>query len=510
MLQGESLFERYEANGPLEWKRVVKIACAVCDSLEEAHGLGIVHRDLKPTNIHLERRGDDPDFVKVLDFGIAKILQGSDFDSGEITNAGEMIGTLDYMSPEQMVGGAVTGQTDIYTLGIVMYEVIAGCRPFPETTSAAAALAAMLKTTPQSLFLRAPVPKELDRIVMRCLERETQRRYKTVGELRADLQRLLAAAPEDTSTDTVTLGLDVRDDEDAATTITPPPEKGASFATPRLERRFAGPAAEWTDEDEHAPTSAPGIDHDDDERARTVLGHGLASRARSAQVAVDSAVDVKTPRVEARRGDSGVDVKTPRVEARRGEDDVRTPRVEREAPRAATITRPPPPPSVPTPRPLESRHTHTPLPQLIVAPFSSTPRTPVPGPEQNGTTKPLPAGALATPMPGTPGAGHGFAQPPGFPATPIPHAAMTPRPGLPATPIPHAIPTTPLPGLAAAPPPTAVPATGFEMGRMAAREAMSSYDMGRMAAREALIRRLVWIIALVVAVGAAVFVATLL
>src|SRR5690349_17968965 len=96
LLHGESLFERYKANGPFEWKRMARIARQVCESLAEAHAAGIVHRDLKPTNIHLETHGDDSDFVKVLDFGIAKILRGSDFDAADITNAGQMIGTLDY------------------------------------------------------------------------------------------------------------------------------------------------------------------------------------------------------------------------------------------------------------------------------------------------------------------------------------------------------------------------------------------------------------------------------
>jgi serine/threonine-protein kinase len=190
LLHGDSLYEHYSTNGPLEWKRVVNIARQVCESLEEAHAQGIVHRDLKPTNIHLERVGGDPDFVKVLDFGIAKILMGSDFDASEITNAGTMIGTLDYMSPEQMVGGQITGQTDIYTLGIVMYEMIAGTRPFPESSTAGAALAAMLKTTPEPLYLRAPIPEQVSAIVMRCLERETSRRYRSVHQLREDLERI--------------------------------------------------------------------------------------------------------------------------------------------------------------------------------------------------------------------------------------------------------------------------------------------------------------------------------
>jgi serine/threonine protein kinase len=129
LLQGESLYERYAALGPLPWRRLVAIARQVCSALAEAHALGIVHRDLKPTNIHLEYIDGNPDYVKVLDFGIAKILLGSTLDNADLTRSGHMIGTFDYMAPEQMVGGQTSGQSDIYTLGIVMYEMLTGERP---------------------------------------------------------------------------------------------------------------------------------------------------------------------------------------------------------------------------------------------------------------------------------------------------------------------------------------------------------------------------------------------
>ena len=190
LLHGVNLFERFRVAGPLPWRRVIGIALGVCDSLAEAHGLGIVHRDLKPTNIHLERRGAEEDFVKVLDFGIAKILQHSQFDNQDLTSAGLMIGTIDYMSPEQMVGGEITGASDLYTLGIVIYEMIAGRRPFTEAPTPASVLAAMLKPPPP-LRSVAIVSAELDRVVMRCLERDPDERYQTAGELAADLQRLL-------------------------------------------------------------------------------------------------------------------------------------------------------------------------------------------------------------------------------------------------------------------------------------------------------------------------------
>jgi serine/threonine-protein kinase len=256
LLHGDSLYEHYSSNGPLEWKRVVKIARQVCESLEEAHAQGIVHRDLKPTNIHLENVDGDPDFVKVLDFGIAKIVRGSDHDSGDITNVGQMIGTLDYMSPEQMVGGQVTGQTDFYTLGILMYEMIAGTRPFPESSTAGAALAAMLKTTPEPLYLRAPVPRPLDDIVMRCLERETTKRYRSVGQLREDLERVsIDGAPANTAT--VQVGKHLLDGDDD-TSVTPPPDVRTA---PRPKQII-----EWDDDDEHAPTSTRRPDGSDDGR----------------------------------------------------------------------------------------------------------------------------------------------------------------------------------------------------------------------------------------------------
>ena len=198
LLHGESLFERYRARGRFPWERMVTIARAVCTSLEEAHGLGVVHRDLKPTNINLETREGDDHFVKVLDFGIAKILSGSALDASELTNAGQMIGTLDYMSPEQMVGGRCTVHTDIYTLGIVIYEMIAGRRPFLEASSPAAVLAAMLRDTPPPLSSFVDVPPALDHVVGKCLAREAGDRYASVVELGQELEHLLhTAGPSD-------------------------------------------------------------------------------------------------------------------------------------------------------------------------------------------------------------------------------------------------------------------------------------------------------------------------
>jgi len=193
LLDGESLFEQFRAHGPLAWERVAAIARMVCSSLAEAHALGVVHRDLKPANIHLENRDGNPDFVKVLDFGIAKIMRDSELDSTELTQAGQMIGTFDYMAPEQMVGGHTTARTDIYTLGIVMYEMICGRRPFADAQSPTSMLASLLTQTPPSLATQARIPAAFERIIMRCLEREPQNRYAEVGELAAELDQLAMA-----------------------------------------------------------------------------------------------------------------------------------------------------------------------------------------------------------------------------------------------------------------------------------------------------------------------------
>ena len=208
LLHGESLYERFRARGPLGWKAVAKIAHEICSSLAEAHARGIVHRDLKPANIHLEPRGDDPDYVKVLDFGIAKILNGGGGDTSDLTNAGQMIGTFDYMSPEQMVGGCTT-RSDIYTLGVLMYEMICGKRPFDDVVGPTGLLAALITRQPPRLGSRASVPPELDRIVMRCLEKEPEARYPDVHELQRDLHRLIAPTlqPDDEATRAIQLPL---------------------------------------------------------------------------------------------------------------------------------------------------------------------------------------------------------------------------------------------------------------------------------------------------------------
>jgi len=195
LLTGESLHERLGRDGALPWQTAVAIARAVCSSLAEAHALGVVHRDLKPENIHVEARGDGPDVVKVIDFGIVKIERGSAIDDGhELTYAGHMIGTYEYMSPEQIVGSPCRDRSDIYSLGLVLYEMLTGRRPFPHVTGPASMMTALLTQTPVPPSLLADLPPALDHIVMRCLEREPQDRFADIRALAAALARVPACS----------------------------------------------------------------------------------------------------------------------------------------------------------------------------------------------------------------------------------------------------------------------------------------------------------------------------
>ena len=201
LLHGESVYDRLHALGALPWRRAVSIARAICASLGEAHDAGIVHRDLKPANIYLEPQDGGTELVKVLDFGIAKVVDGA-----ELTRVGQMIGTFDYMPPEQMLGGECTGRSDIFSLGVLLYEMITAAKPFGEAQSAAAQLYALLHNQPPSLGAHSDAPAELDRVVRRCLHHDPNLRFATMSELDRELARVADA-----------------DDEDEATVSAPPP-----------------------------------------------------------------------------------------------------------------------------------------------------------------------------------------------------------------------------------------------------------------------------------------------
>lgn len=193
-LEGETLANRLDTNGIVYWETMVRIATQICHSLTEAHALGLVHRDLKPENIMLMPVAGDPNFVKVLDFGIAK-MQKDPAKPGEasLTETGMIMGTPTYMSPEQAKGDPIDARSDVYSLGIMMYEAMTGHPPFHDET-AMKVLVAHIKDPPQA-FPRTGMsdepPPDIEKVVMQCLEKDPSRRPQSTTQL---VDRLVTAA----------------------------------------------------------------------------------------------------------------------------------------------------------------------------------------------------------------------------------------------------------------------------------------------------------------------------
>ncbi len=201
LLEGKSLHQVFHEQAPLEWKRMFKILIEMCSSLAEAHAQGIVHRDLKPENIYLESRPGNPEFVKILDFGIAKVMRGDSIDpqSPQLTATGQTLGTLEYMSPEQLMGKQLDGRSDVYALGVVAYEMITARLPFPDAKGPAGLITAQLKQTPQApsaAFPKAALPAGADRVILKALEKDKNNRHADVSAMAVALQEVLDHARE--------------------------------------------------------------------------------------------------------------------------------------------------------------------------------------------------------------------------------------------------------------------------------------------------------------------------
>src|SRR6185503_11564506 len=186
---------RKAAEAPLEIRDILDIAIQIGSALEEAHAAGIVHRDIKPDNVMVRRNG----YVKVLDFGLAKLTETVDrspLDPDAATrvlvqtDAGVVMGTSHYMSPEQARGKPVDARSDIWSLGVVIYEMVAGRTPFSGETSTDVIVSITQKDPPPLARFAPSVPPELDWIVNKALRKDRDERYQTIKELLTDLRRV--------------------------------------------------------------------------------------------------------------------------------------------------------------------------------------------------------------------------------------------------------------------------------------------------------------------------------
>ena len=182
-LEGTDLRKLLKQFGKLPVESALEYLMQTCEGVAEAHAAGVIHRDLKPSNLFLTKRPDGSDLIKILDFGVAKMVQGSDRD--ELTAAGMLLGSPRYMSPEQLKGAKdIDGRADIWSLGAILYELLVGRAPFLAQTTAALCVKILSSEMPASICAdRSDVPPELEAVVLGCLERDVSKRIPDVATL---------------------------------------------------------------------------------------------------------------------------------------------------------------------------------------------------------------------------------------------------------------------------------------------------------------------------------------